>query len=506
MTQPGPGDFTNPGEASSFGYGSFGYTGSYEEWFDRVVADLITRYKTGQGGSGWAAAGFSTAYGSPDPADFNNPDGTLSPRTVQFIENFVRNEGATSNYILSAFGPPPTQHVQYAPDPNSPASIQDDAQEFTAEQNALDRELEWNMFQEDAAIRREQIAANLQIAAMQEAGATERVRMQIEASWAEAQLAAATQKYIAEGDWAVQKWVTTENNKAAMERLQAQLAFDREALAQQALAEKNRHHETMIALALEVAKYDAELAASPRNWLKYAAWLQNRDVVVDGMTLAMAAQEVPEQAIEPAEVFEATGDAVAGIEALVERQGMVDGTSGGSSKEVTAEQMRAMLEGQGQQVQQAIQSGTLPQGAQQQQGQLAQRTGASLGVEELEGVTDYSNLVDQLLGSNPLAGKSSEAITADLQAIADSLSTAGNKRSGFGAYGGPTTNAQGVQINEVAGKDVDYRSLMKMLPSEQEAKFGSIESVRGPYGVADWLAEVERSRPKGQTQGATAYG
>ena len=490
------------------GYGSGLITGNYgtsrEAWEEMVFQSLLSRYSSGEGGSGWATGDFNSPYGRPDPNDFGS--GTYGPQTVQFIKQFVRNEGATSNWVQENFGPPPEQSTTWMPDPNSPSSLQgtwEQRSAFDAEQSALDRQHDREMQAADnaAMLAAAGISADAQRYSADRSAeasmfaareATARTSMEIAASWREAQLRDATQRYIAEGDWGVQKWVTQENNTAAMERLQLQLGFERERLAQDAIAEKNRHHENMVGLALEVAKYDAELAGSPRNWAAYAAWLQNRNIVVNGMTLAMAAQEVPEQTINPAEV--AAQDPIAGQQALV------SGQSGGSQMQVTPEQLQEIL---------TVNTGA-PQGttAQQMAGGALPQHQPSMGVEDLEGVTDYGELANQLMGVNPLAPTNQDYSQQNLQAMVNSLSTgSGQQTAQFGAYGGPTVNAMGVDIGrEVEGSQVDYRKFTDLLPSQQQAKVGGVESVRGPWGAGDWIKEMNASRPKGGGAGTAAFG
>lgn len=490
---------------SGHGQWSPDYQGSYDEWFERVVIDLTERYSAGLGGASVTGG----QIGSPDPDDFGN--GTVSWRTEQYWENFVRNYGAQSPYIQEAYGPPPERQATYEMDPNAPSAVQgtfEERSEFESAEAAKDRALSRELSAADnaARIQSAQISADASRysadqatarAAMQEAGATQRTQMQIDASWREAKLADATRRYIAEGDWGVQKWVTTENNKAAMERLTAELGFRREELAQRAIEESHRHQENMTGLALEVAKYDAELAASPRNWLKYAAWLQNRNVVVNGMSLAMAAQEVPEEQIAPDEVAEATGDMVGAIHVS---QDLASGASGGVTGDPAALAATEIIAS-------GDVSGQTATGFATQGPTALDQTQPSPSAEELGQVDDYSQLANDLLGSNPLAATEGDASQQNLQNISNNLQTADRGRiASFGAYGGPTTNALGVEVGEVSGQDVDYRQFANLLPSEQDAKIGEIESIRGPSGVTDFVAEMERSRPKGRASGAASFG
>lgn len=477
--------FTSIGGANAAGYVSTDYTGSRDEWEERVIRTLVDRYKNGLGGMGGSG---DPSIGAPAAEDFGTPGKPISYQTWNYWENYVRKFGATDPWITQNFGTPPGRSASYVPDPNSEASIQGTWEQRNAAATAEG--------EKNRAVEREKIAAQERIAAMQEAGATQRVTMQVESDWKIASLQDATRRYIAEGDWGVQKWVTTENNSAAMERLKLELAQNDKELAQRAIEEKNRHHEQMVGLALEVAKYDAELAASPRNWLKYAGWLQARNIVVNGMTLAMAAQEVPENTIDPALVTAATGSNLAGIQTALE-----SGQSGGaaSSQNAFGGNMQEMFTG-AEKGAGANVNLNAPQGA---TGQFQ----APPSAQQLGAQTDYKQLANDLLGMNPLAATAGDASNQNLQNIANNLSTTGRPRiAGFGAYFGPTKNALGIEIPEVAGKDVDYRQFSNLLPSEQQMKVGAVESVRGAAGVTDWVEEMERSRPKGGAFGAAGYG
>jgi len=105
---------------------------------------------------------------------------------------------------------------------------------------------------------------------------------------------------------------------------------------------------------------------------------------------------------------------------------------------------------------------------------------------------------------NPAAATEADASQQNLQNIANNLTTANRPRvASFGAYGGPTTNALGIDIPEASGQQVDYRQFSRLLPSEQQAKVGAVESVRGSSGVSDFIKEMESARPKGNARMAT---
>lgn len=454
-----------------------GYQGSYDEWYERVVSDLINNYATGKGGEG----GYASGAGKPNPNDYGN--NTVSWQTEMYWENYVSQAGSRDPWILENYGAPPTNRATYVTDPNSASALTRAQQEGAnyraelAESGATERarlnaETDLAIAGMQAAASAASDASRERVAAMQEAGATERVRMQIQGDWAIATLNDATRRYIAEGDWGVQKWVTTENNRASMERLQAELGFRREALAQDAVAEKNRHQEALSSLALQIAQYDAELAAQPRNWLAYAAWLRVRDIPINGLSMAMAAQEVPENQLSAAETFAATGSGLAGVQQAQaqtaatgspEPQSVVSGMDGGNG----LNPMQAPISAQG-----------------------------------LENIAP-DELARTLLGYNPLAATQNQASTENLQAISDSLNMQG-KAATFGAYGGPTTNALGVEVSQPTGSQVDYRKFKRLLPSQQQMKVGEAESI-GRY-APDWLGELENSRPRGGATGAASYG
>lgn len=497
---------TSIGGAGNIGMVTPDYTGSYDEWFDTAVGTLLREYKTGAGGQGWADANFTSPYGRPDPADYGDERRLTSLNTVRFIENYVKNEGTRSPAIQELVGSPPDRRATYVNDPNSASSIYGSFAD-KAKESALDRAAEREKWQGQeaganaraemsAAVEREGIASRERVAGMQEAGATQRTTMQIDASWREATLADATRRYVAEGDWGTQKWVVEKQEAGSLQRLQLQLAFNREALAQDAIAEKNRHQESLIGLALEVAKYDAELAGNPANLYAYAAWLKNRNVVVNGMTVAMAAQEVPLNAIDPAEVAGA-GDMVG---ALTQQQALVSGQSGGSQQQVTPEQLQQIIQSTS-----GAPAGTT---AQLLAGGAVPQQQTSPSAEQLGQTSDPAALANQLLGLNPVAPNAADVSQPNLQALASGLNVAGTAptAAGFGAYGGPRTNALGVEIPQVSGQEVDYRKFAALLPTEQQNLLGGVKSVRSSAGMTDFAKELELSRPKGRVAGAFSFG
>ncbi len=76
---------------------------------------------------------------------------------------------------------------------------------------------------------------------------------------------------------------------------------------------------------------------------------------------------------------------------------------------------------------------------------------------------------------------------------------------GFGAWLGPTKNALDMEVNPM-GHQVDYRQFRNMIPTAQEMKLGEVESVRGKFGVNDFIKEMDAYRPKGEASGSVGLG
>lgn len=493
------------------------WKGSYDEWLLMVATEMSQRYARGDEDMLGSLHNATGPVGQPNINDKGKDDGSgtyqVSDQTFMFWYRYA-DLYKNDPWIVKMFGPPPERRATFIEDPNSASALQKAQQDWQAEQNEKEREtrLEIARIDADARVKSAEIAADASKYAAD--AALEGVKIQAETDWNIAVLQDATNRYIAEGNWGVQKYIAELNDQGMDRRLQWELQVRREELAQRAIEERNRNRLENNKLALEIAKYDAELAASPRNWLKYAAWLETRDIVVNGLTLAMAAQEVDEADIDPATVAEVSGG-VAAIETQKARQEKLSQQYGpdGQPKEVPFEDtdqpsvfgdLEKVLYAQGSAT--AQQPGALAQSQLEQQPPVLEQGSGPISAEDLENM-DPRTLAQRLLGMNPMAGDQADASRENLQNIANSLNTSGGQpKAGFGAWMGPTTNALGIEIGEVAGKDVDYRKFSKLLPSQQQAKVGAIESVRGGYGVSDWVAEMERSRPKGKATGAVGFG
>jgi len=305
----------------------------------------------------------------------------------------------------------------------------------------------------------------------------EGIKLQIASDWAITMVQDATRRFVAEGDWGMQKYVAELAETGAMERLQIEIGFREKALAQEALIAQNQHHEAMIGLALEVAKFDATLAQEPRNWLAYASWLSNRDIVVNGMSLAAAADFVdPQLAAAAAAENVELGDA-GGLTAQTEiEQQQVAGGEGLEQAQLSAPEVTPEL----------AQTATT--------GQDVPVSGQNVSGIDLTS-TDYANIARQLLGLAP--GAESEAPSTEQLQETYNLTT-GGRLPGEGP--GWMQNAQGMQI-QGRGDQVRYDKFKDMASTLQEMNLGGVQSVRGKFGINDFVKELERSRPKGSASG-----
>lgn len=453
------------------------YVGTYEEWVARAARALAEQYaRKGEPLNAQGVPAFLDAFsgatgniGQPVLSDVGS--GLVSEATYDFFARYVNAYSQSDPYLASQFGPPPSAHATFGPDPNSPAAQ-------TAANNAADLE--------KAKLT---AASNEKIALLGEEGANTRNAATIASNEKIALINDATNRYIAEGNWGVQKYVAELQETGEMERLKLELGMRDRELAQRVLEEKNRHHEQMVNLALEVAKYDAELGSEPRNWLAYASWLANRDMVINGLNLAMAADMVPEEvaAQEAAQTAGVSGQIAAQMTLNQQsaqtqggvQPGLADGSSGGA-------------------VNPAGLGGMTPEQL-SQLGAAGQFVVAGLDLNN----TNYADLARGLLGMQP--GQATRVpTTAELQAAYDTTDTS-TAPQGFGAWGGTDTTRQGVKVNP-SGHLENYTNFSNLLPTQQEMRLGGVQEIRGKYGVNDFLGEMEKARPKGSAQAAAGYG
>lgn len=445
------------------------YSGSYDEWYERTVAAMIRNFMLGVPQTDGSAPS-SGIYANQ--ADFgaakDNPEAAVSWETVMFFEQYVSEFGATDTWMIGRFGMPPDRRATYVEDPNSNAAIQkginDTSIAIADRNNATDLAIANARNATDLAIAQGNNRTAIDVANIDANARIQGIKMQVASDWKIAALNDATRRYVAEGDWGTQRYVAELQDKGMTERLKMQLAFNEKALAQDAIAESNRHSEQLAYLALEVAKFDAELGSQPRNWLKYAGWLASRNILVNGISLAMAADMVPDSAISPYTIAEQTGSGVATLQTAADVQ------QAGLSGQQTDQFNQGVQEGLG--------------------GHVTQPAGNVVNPEDPTAT---------LLGQRPVPG------AADLQAAYDSVAATG-RQTGQGSYGGgplTATTPQGVNVN-VRGDKVRYDEFTDLLPSQQQMNVGAAEA--GGKWAPDYIEEMERSRPKGAAVGAAAYG
>ena len=266
-----------------------------------------------------------------------------------------------------------------------------------------------------------------------------------------------------------------EANPAQMERLIPMFTtWDQVKVNAQSVA--NQHEQAMLSLAASVAQFDAELAAQPRNWIQYGAWLRNSGQLVNGLTLAMAAREVPDDQIAGLSAGDSVGDM---LNAQTKMRG---GSVGGRETDPTT--------GQTVQPQDAGTGGGITptvsqaQPTAQQPARAAPQPTAQQQRADAAG-DDVSRRLTAYLSNRP---------TFDIgayQQAASQLQTTSTR--------GPT-NALGINVGETRGGEVHAPSYFSFTPGERELKRGLVESVRGRGTFQDFEQEIETARPKGNAQ------
>lgn len=468
MTQPTNTTITNQGQDPYTI--SPDYDGSYQQWINDNAHAMAQRYAAGDQSMLDNLSGATGPVGQPLRSDFGTRN--VSDQTVQFFKRYLQAYGKSDPYIAEAFGPPPGRQATYGQSPNSPSSLGN-----ANNQNDIDVEDIRGKNDRDLADINNSAAAARQKAADDAAYA--RSKGQWDSDYRIASMQDATNRYRSEGDWGVQKYVAELGNKGALDRLMLQLGFDRERLALDAKTQRDAMDLEYKKLALDIAKYDADLAGQPQNVWKYAAWLQKRGQVVNGLNMAMAASIVPAESISAATV----------------------GNSGipGAAAIATTFMDETQQQPQGQQPQVAWEgAGSVAPPMTNQQGNFSP--------QGLQQTTDYAALTNQLLNRNPLQADAPSQ--GDMQAITTSrtneLAGVGGGQGGFGSWQGPTTNALGVNVGDPSGQKVDYRKFHDAPWAQQQMKLADVNSV-GMF-TNDFLGQLERSRPKGNAAGPAAWG
>jgi hypothetical protein len=487
MTDP---VFRNPDAGLAAGMRSTNYAGSFDDYLWRNSRVLAEAYMRGELPPGSLTMDMSP-IGEASTGDWasgqvlgdgkNGGTGRITEQTYQFFYNYLKAYGSQDPYLIQRFGEPPTRMATWE-DPN--VVTQGTFAQKSAE-NALDRTTQQNIANTyaGASVQSAQISADASRygADQQLAGVT----LSVNNAWRTAQLDDATRRYIAEGDWGVQKFIVQAQESGAMDRLKLELGQRDKELAQAAIGERDRHHEAMVGLVLEVAKYDSQLAGQPRNWVAYAAWLQNRGMVVNGLNLGAVAQMLPETSLNPMEIANSANAQGAAIAAVQTAEAAASAQASGGQQSSSAGTQ-----------QQTAATTTGGQGQQQQEAAAGGYTVAGVNLDS----TDYTGMANQLLGIG--GGGGTAPTTEQLQQTYDSIQGQG-RQPNFGAWGGPTTNSLGMVINPNGAKR-DFRRWSSLLPSQQEMDLGAVASV-GKY-EPDFVQEMQASRPKGATRGAAAYG
>ena len=470
--------FRNPDAGAAAGMRSTNYAGSYDDWLWTAARSMAEQYMRGTLAPGSLTMDMSP-IGEAATGDWmsgaDGKTGHISDQTYQFFYNYAKAYGSQDPYLVKTFGQPPTRMATWE-DPN--VVTQGSFADRTAFEGAQNDKNRAN----DLAVANTYADASKYGADQQLAGVT----LSVNNAWRTSQLEDATRRYIAEGDWGVQKFVVQAQESGAMDRLKLELGQRDKELAQSAINERDRHHEAMVGLVLEVAKYDSQLAAEPRNWVAYASWLQNRGMVVNGLNLGSVAQMLPETSLNPMEIANSANAPGAGIAAVQTADAAAAAAASSGQQQSTA----------GPEAQQTAATTTGDQGQQQQQTAAGGDTVAGVNLDS----TDYTAMANQLLGIG--GGGGTAPTTEQLQQTYDSIQGS-DRQPGYQSWGGPTTNSLGMVIDP-RGQKRNFTRWSNLLPSQQEMDLGAVASI-GKY-EPDFIKEMQQSRPKGATTGAAAYG
>ncbi len=462
------------------------FEGSYQQWLNETATAMAQRYATGDQSMLDGLSGATGPVGQPLRTDFGK--NTVSDQTVNFFKRYLQAYGSSDPYIGQNFGTPPGRSATFTQSPNSPSVLKG-----LDGKNAIDLGTLQGKNSIDLETLQGKNARDLQ--ADTDAAAMARSQGQWDNNWKIASLQDATSRWKAEGDWGVQKYVAELGEKGALDRLMLQLGFDRERLALDAKTQRDNMDLEYKKLALEIAKYDAELAGQPQNIWKYAAWLQKRGQVVNGLNIAMASSIVPAESISAATV---ASSGIPGAAAIATT--FMDETNQMSP---TPEVQRYAAE--------ALQRSGQPRVAQEGTGSMAPVSTTTtpmnnLSAQGLQQTTDYAALTNQLLNRNPLQADAPSV--SDMQDITTDrtreLAGVSGGKGGFGSWQGPTTNALGVNVGDPSGQKVDYRAFYDAPWAQQQMKLADVGSV-GKF-QNDFLGEMQRARPKGNATGAASWG
>ena len=104
--------------------------------------------------------------------------------------------------------------------------------------------------------------------------------------------------WIEEGDKGVQAYVQTLRQEGRLDKLELNMLLSAQQTTNNAKKQRQDYELAVTRLAQDVAQYSADLASRPVDWVRRGLWLRDRGAVVNGLTLALAEINVPVEQFE----------------------------------------------------------------------------------------------------------------------------------------------------------------------------------------------------------------
>ena len=235
----------------------------------------------------------------------------------------------------------------------------------------------------------------------------------------------------------------------------------------------------------DAARYGADLAARPRNLVMYGAWLKYNNLPVNGLTVAMAAQRVPDAQLANLGTSEVSGF----TEVMTREEAAAGRSTGGSQPSVTGTPTSTPTPSSDAPAPSPTPSVPAPTatlvpgtvGAPQAQGQ-----GQGQGQQQPAAMAPTHPTFDQW--------------RQGAQTVADMLRTTSGTRARP-----EERNALGLDVGETHGSQINIERLNQFTPSQIQAKASLAESRRGANTWDDILQEARRAAPKGVAGRALRY-
>lgn len=460
--------FGGPQDAFAAGYFVTNYNGSWQQWRDGVVSAMIQAYIRGDQSMLDRMAGATGPIGQPNRDDFGSAtggnNGQVSTATRMFFERFVDMYWDSDPYIKEMFG-------------NAP------------QRTDLQYERPWLTSDEQIKLAQQQMEKDWAIANLQAGTQLTIARERNATDIAIANMENMTRRYIAEGEWGVQREIAALAEMGRLTSFVMELGFRYDDLALRAQQERNRHHEAMVALVTEVAKYDAQLAAEPRNWIAYASWLQNKGMVVNQLTLGVAAQaiadsDIPQTVVSNSTAGQSLGGMISTYLGMIQQtyqRGLAGPAGGGSGGAGSAGGPNPNSDF----------TFTIP--------------GTNISFDytppdksafSTETGVDYGQLLNEISPQKKFD-------LEQLQEAYAGVDASGGARDTSGYYAGPTTNALGMSVNPLGHKN-RFSQFLNMSPAQQEMNVAAGSSVGKPE--QDYLKEFTKATPRGKAGGVAQYG